>query len=135
MKSHFYHLQINISFKNLHFYRELMEFLGWSVIFENKNIIGFQNGDRGHIWFGRTDDTNEVDYNKKGMNHLAIKVETLKDVDAIVEYLNKKKILPLFQTPRHRPEFVGKETHTYYQVMFESPDKILFEIAYIGPKF
>ena len=40
----------------------------------------------------------------------------------------------LFETPRHRPEFAESDGHTYYQVMFASPDGILFEIVYVGPK-
>ena len=40
----------------------------------------------------------------------------------------------LFETPRHRPDFAHGEDTTYYQVMFESPDRILFEIVYTGPK-
>jgi hypothetical protein len=39
----------------------------------------------------------------------------------------------LFETPRHRPEF-SSEDSTYYQIMFESPDRILLEFVYTGPK-
>ncbi len=35
--------------------------------------------------------------------------------------------------PHHRPEFAMNEKYTYYQVMFETPDRILFEIVYMGP--
>ena len=38
----------------------------------------------------------------------------------------------LFETPRYRPDF-SSEPNTYYQIMFESPDRILFEIVYVGP--
>jgi hypothetical protein len=34
----------------------------------------------------------------------------------------------------HRPEFASSEAGTYYQVMFRSPDGILFELVYIGPR-
>ncbi len=37
-------------------------------------------------------------------------------------------------TPRHRPEFSQGPDQTYYQVMFESPDRVLFEVVYTGPK-
>jgi hypothetical protein len=39
----------------------------------------------------------------------------------------------LFDTPRHRPDFSQSPDHTYYQIMFESPDRILFEVVYTGP--
>ncbi len=51
----------------------------------------------------------------------------------MVNYLRERNIPPLFDTPRHRPEFAMNEEYTYYQVMFESPDRILFEIVYMGP--
>jgi hypothetical protein len=51
-----------------------------------------------------------------------------------VTYLKQHGIKALFETPRHRPEFSGSEAETYYQVMFESPDRILFEVVYTGPK-
>ncbi len=40
----------------------------------------------------------------------------------------------LFGTPKHRVEFADSPKETYYQIMFESPDKILFEIVYKGEK-
>ena len=44
----------------------------------------------------------------------------------------------VFETPHHRPEIIagtgGPEGFTYYQVMFASPDNLLFEVVYTGPK-
>jgi predicted lactoylglutathione lyase len=60
-------------------------------------------------------------------------VESQNEVDQMVAYLRERNIAPLFETPRHRPEFSQDAEHTYYQVMFESPDRILFEIVYMGP--
>ena len=54
-------------------------------------------------------------------------------MDATAEYLTKLGIAALFETPRHRAEFSAGEGQTYYQVMFESPDRILFEVVYTGP--
>ena len=59
---------------------------------------------------------------------------TQADVDATVGYLEKQGVAALFETPRHRPDFATSETDTYYQVMFESPDGVLFEVVYTGPK-
>ncbi len=68
------------------------------------------------------------------MNHLAIGAETVEDVDAVADYLRQREVTALFETPRHRPDFAFMEGETYYQVMFESPDRILFEVVYTGPK-
>ena len=59
---------------------------------------------------------------------------TQADVDATVGYLEKQGVAALFETPRHRPDFATSETDTYYQVMFESPDGVLSEVVYTGPK-
>jgi len=69
-----------------------------------------------------------------GMNHLGIHKTTITDIDETCEFLEKKEVVALFEMPRHRLEFGDGEDRTYCQVMFESPDKILFEVVYIGPK-
>ena len=68
------------------------------------------------------------------MNHIAISAESVADVDSTVIYLQDRGVTTLFETPRHRPEFAQDPAATYYQVMFESPDRILFEVVYTGPK-
>lgn len=134
MKSHLYHLQINIDFKNVSFYKSLMEFIGWKVIFEEKNVVGYRSGTSGDVWFVKTGKNKTVDYDAKGVNHISFRVDKITDVDKVKDHLEKNKVKMLFDTPRHRPEFSSSEKETYYQIMFESPDKILFEVVYIGPK-
>jgi hypothetical protein len=56
------------------------------------------------------------------------------DVDQVAAYLGERGVAALFETPRHRPEFSGDASQTYYQVMFETPDRILVEVVYTGPK-
>jgi hypothetical protein len=68
------------------------------------------------------------------MNHIGIGTSTQAEVDTAAEYLQGKGTPLLFETPRHRPEFSRGEDYTYYQIMFESPDRILFEIVYEGLK-
>jgi hypothetical protein len=55
-------------------------------------------------------------------------------VDTVAAFLRRKNVPALFGTPRHRPEFAEGEGQTYYQVMFTSPDHVLLEVVYIGPK-
>jgi hypothetical protein len=68
------------------------------------------------------------------VNHLGIRAEAPQDVDAVAAFLKRKGVPPLFETPRHRPEFAEGEGQTYYQVMFNSPDNVLLEVMYIGQK-
>lgn len=134
MKSHFYHIQININFENIEFYKDLMKFLGWTEIFEDNAVVGFKSDSNGDVWFTASKNIQAVDYDTIGMNHLSFKVETQKNIDEVVKYLKSKKVNALFDTPRHRPEFSASEKDTYYQVIFESPDKIQIEVVYIGSK-
>lgn len=134
MKSSLYHIQLNIDFSNARFYRELFIFLGWSLIFEAEDIVGFKSGKNGDVWFINSMKQEQTDYDKIGMNHLSIAVTEQQNVDEVVSFLASKKIQCLFETPRHRPEFSQSEDHTYYQVMFKSADNILFEVVYVGKK-
>jgi len=134
MKAAFGHIQFNIDPENFQFYKELFPFLGWKIVHESEEMLGVGYSNGNSMWFAnRTVDVNN-NYDGTGMNHIAFHTETIEDVDRTVSYLNSKNVLPLFETPRHRPEFSGSVNDTYYQVMFETPDQILVEVVYIGPK-
>jgi catechol 2,3-dioxygenase-like lactoylglutathione lyase family enzyme len=134
MRTHVGHIQFNVQVANLPFYRDLTSFLGWHTLYDTAEFIGVADERGNSLWF--TDCLKKVsnDYDGPGMNHLAFSTAMQADVDAAVNYLRNLGVEPLFGTPCHRPEFSHGEGHTYYQVMFESPDHILFEIVYIGPK-
>lgn len=134
MQSHLAHLQININAGNGVFYKELFTFLGWQVISEWDGGVGLADKNGTSLWFlgGAKEIAN--DYDGPGVNHLAIGVAAQTDVDSAAAYLAERGVQHLFETPRHRPDFSGDGPDTYYQVMFESPDRILFEIVYTGPK-
>lgn len=134
MNSYFYHLQLNVDFQNLPFYKDLMSFLGWSIIFEMEKVCGYKSGENGDLWFVQSEKEDISDYDNRGVNHVSIRVEQCSDIDKLVTFLKEKNILPLFHTPRHRPEFSSQESEMYYQVMFKTEDNLLFEVVYIGPK-
>ena len=129
----FGHLVVNVSSKNLGFYRDLFVFLGWKILFDEPEFLGIEDENHTSLWFGEPIKKLENDYDGIGMNHLAISAPSQAAVDETVAYLKKLNIPSLFETPRHRPEFSG-EGNTYYQVMFETPDRVLFEVVYTGPK-
>jgi len=128
------HMQINVDSRNLPFYRELFGFLGFQTLYSDDNIFGAGDANHTGLWFGGELKPVVNDYDGPGMNHLAVSVPKQSDVDEVVAYLQAHSIPALFETPRHRAEFSESPEHTYYQVMFESPDRILFEIVYTGPK-
>ena len=128
------HLVYSIDMKNVSFYKSLFAHLGWNVLFEVPEMLGMgEPSGASSIWFGGATKHTNNDYDAPGLNHLGLHVDSIALVDAAVEEIKKLGATPLFETPRHRPEFSGPDS-TYYQVMFESPDRILFEVVYIGPK-
>lgn len=133
MQSHLSHLQINIDPANLPFYRDLMAFLGWRTIYADDTMLGVVTQGPA-LWFTPTGKQVANDYDGPGMNHVSIGLAAQADVDTAAEYLTERGVALLFDTPRHRPEFSASENDTYYQIMFESPDRVLFEIVYEGPK-
>jgi catechol 2,3-dioxygenase-like lactoylglutathione lyase family enzyme len=134
MQSHIGHIQFNVEAANLPFYRDLAAFLGWQTLYDTDEFIGVADPSGTSLWFiGHIKPANN-DYDGPGMNHLGFSVPAQADVDAAAAFLTTRKIDHLFETPRHRPEFAHSGETTYYQVMFESPDRILFEIVYTGPK-
>ncbi len=128
------HLVFGIRPENQAFYKDLMTFLGWQQIYADHATIGLGNTDGASIWFGPQLKDVKNDYDGPGLNHIAIGVPAQTDVDLVCGYLKDKGIEALFETPRYRPEFSRSDAFTYYQVMFESPDRILFEVVYTGPK-
>ncbi len=134
IKSSVGHLQYNIDLKNVGFYRDLLTFLGWKVIYDDPNVLGIEGENKVSLWFAKATKGMNNDYDANGANHIGISVPHQADVDDTVAYLKEHGIQGLFETPRHRPEFCGSTEETYYQVMFESPDRILFEVVYTGPK-
>ena len=134
MQSRLAHIQLNVQPANLPFYRELMAFLGWQTIYSDDQTLAVAGKNKESFWFIGQVKGVANDYDGPGVNHLGIGTETQADVDAIVTYLTQRGIAPLFETPRHRPEFAAGEDQTYYQVMFETPDRILLEVVYTGPK-
>ena len=135
VKGNLGHLQVNIHLQNKQFYKDLFGFLGWKVLHEDESMLGIADEHGVSLWFGEPiKKTVANDYDGIGTNHMAISVPSQADVDAAVEFLKQHQVAALFDTPRHRPDFCSSDAITYYQVMFESPDHILFEIVYTGPK-
>lgn len=134
MEAKLSHLQINIQPGNLGFYREMAEAFGLKSIYETDGMAGVACGNEASLWFIEGPNGARNDYDGPGVNHIGLGADSQAEVDAAAAWLQGKGIPALFETPRHRPDFAMDENSTYYQVMFESPDKVLFEVVYTGPK-
>ena len=132
-KSSLGHLQVNVDAKNINFYKDFFNFLEWSSLYQDDSVVGVADQNGAGLWFVPAMKQVANDYDGNGTNHIAISVPSQADVDETVAYLKKNNVACLFETPRHRPDFAESPEHTYYQVMFESPDRILFEVVYTGP--
>ena len=134
MKAGFSHIQFNVDLKNLNFYHDMVIFLSWQVLHQSDKMLGCGYLDGSSLWFTNPSHQVENDYDGSGMNHIAFHTDSIADVDEAVTFLLARNNPVLFDTPRHRPEFSNSLDNTYYQAMFETPDKILVEIVYIGLK-
>ena len=132
MKTHLYHLQINVSdaAKSLPFYKGLFSFLNYKTIDESAEHIGVSNGTT-DFWIIATESAHTKNgFHRKntGLNHLAFRVDSKKIVDDFaVGFLKKNSITTLYGTPKTFPEY----RPDYYAVYFEDPDRIKLEIVYI----
>jgi len=134
MQTKFGHIEFFVDAANLPFYKDLLTFLGWSILYQGEKEVGGGAADGSSLWFIGKAKKVSNDYDGPGMNHLAFRTTTQAEVDETVAYLRQHGGAAWFDTPRHRPEFCADASQTYYQVMFESPDRILFEVVYKGAK-
>jgi hypothetical protein len=134
MRTYWNHLQVNVDPANRRFYKDLFTLLGWEVWHEDESMLGMGVEGKGSFWFASAPGKGTTDYDQRGVNHLGIRAEGQGDVDEVAGFLRRANVPPLFGTPRHRPEFAEGEGQTYYQVMFASPDNVLLEVVYIGPR-
>jgi catechol 2,3-dioxygenase-like lactoylglutathione lyase family enzyme len=134
VKTHLGHLVFHIDPENAGFYKDLFDFLGWKSIYDEEGVFGVTDGGECTLWFEGEANGAQNDYDGAGLNHLAIITENQADVDRAATYLRGKGVALLFGTPCNRPDHADTENHLYYSAMFESPDRILLEVVYTGPK-
>lgn len=134
MKPGFSHIQFNIDPANIPFYRDMLTTLGWTPIHDSDGYLGVLGSNGESLWFGAGPNQDVPnDYDGIGANHISLAAESIADVDTFAAHLADQGVPALFETPRHRPDFATGDDQTYYQVMFTSPDNILWEYVYIGP--
>lgn len=127
-----HHVHLNIDPANQAFYRDLMAALGWPLVYDADGLLGYGEGP-GWVWIVPRASDRANDRNGAGLNHLALAADSVAAVDAAAAWLRDRGVPALYDTPCHRPEFAWTAGETYYQVMFDSPDGILFEVVYLGP--
>ncbi|HTK03184.1 MAG TPA: hypothetical protein VL401_00205 [Alphaproteobacteria bacterium] len=135
MKSFVYHIQINVSNKDISFpfYKSLLNYFDYKVLYEDETTLGLGN-EKTDIWLIQTEESfisNKFHRKNTGLNHFAFGLENKKDVDQFVEsFLKPNGIKPIYGTPKEFPEY----DEGYYAVYFEDPDRIKLEVTY-RPEF
>jgi catechol 2,3-dioxygenase-like lactoylglutathione lyase family enzyme len=128
----FGHLVYFVKAENISFYKTLFGELGWKPGMDEPGFLGLWAPDgRGSMWFMGNAKPVANDYDGPGLNHVGLDMASVDDVKAFATWLERNGVQALFGTPRYHPEF-SRGDDVYYQVMFESPDRILFEVAFIG---
>ena len=133
-KASLYHIQLNVSKKDsIEFYNEFLCYFGYNVIDESEENIGLSNGTT-DFWIIQTNKKyfgNKFNRKNTGLNHLAFRVNSRKEVDEFVNtFLKKRKIKALYNSPKEFPEY----NEEYYAVYFEDPDRIKLEVVFVGNK-
>ncbi len=130
MKASFYHMLWSIKNyrENIQYYKEMFKILGIQTSYEGDNIYCIESNGLS-IWIMESTSENQNDRDSFGMNHFALRVDTIEEVNEFTEkFLSKNSIEALFDTPKHREDF-SSDTQGYFQVMFEMPGGILLEVV------
>ena len=115
---------------NVDIYKKLFKYFNFEFITDENYGIGVRMMNGSSLWVMKStvEDINNRDGN--GLNHIGFNVDSKKDVDQFTEeFLKVNNVETLFDTPKDRPDFTG-DSGNYYQVMFELPGKILFEVVF-----
>jgi len=117
------HLVIRVSdFKRSKaFYGPLFAFLGFKMLDEYEDAIGWTNG-KTRYWIGQADAEGrkrKYRIGDVGFHHYAFELRSRKDVDALQAYLKRKKI-PIVDP-------AGEYYDDYYAVFFLDPDGLKLE--------
>jgi uncharacterized protein YeaO (DUF488 family)/catechol 2,3-dioxygenase-like lactoylglutathione lyase family enzyme len=122
------HLSISVSdFKaSKEFYGRVLGFLGFKVLDEYEDAIGWTNG-KTRVWISKADRKgrkHKYRFGDVGFHHYAFRLSSRKDVDELQRLLERMgaKIA----------DPAGKYYENYYGVYFEDPDGLEFEGMWCG---
>ena len=117
------HLSIRVSNyrKSKAFYSRLFKFLGFKVLDEYSDAIGWTNGQT-RFWIGAADakgKTRKYRIGDVGFHHYAFELRSRKDVDALESFLRRNKVTIVDPADEYYED--------YYAVFFTDPDGLKLE--------
>lgn len=124
------HISIRVSDfeKSKAFYSGLFEFLGFDVLDEYADAIGWTNG-KTRYWIGQADDKgrkHKHHIGEVGLHHYAFQLRSRKDVDELENYLKQNGVRIVDPADEYYDD--------YYAVFFLDPDGLKLEGMKYGEK-
>lgn len=124
------HISLRVSDfeKSKAFYSGLFEFLGFQVLDEYSDSIGWTNG-KTRYWIGQADEKGRKHKHRigeVGLHHYAFELRNRKDVDDLQAYLKDKNITIVDPADEYYDD--------YYAVFFLDPDGFKLEGMKYGEK-
>ncbi|WP_045835338.1 VOC family protein [Hyphomicrobium sp. 99] len=124
------HISVRVSDfpKSKAFYSGLFDFLGFEVLDEYEDSIGWTNG-KTRYWIGQADEDGRKHKHQTGdvgLHHYAFQLRNRKDVDELQDYLKKHDIKIVDPAAEYYDD--------YYAVFFLDPDGIKLEGMKYGEK-
>jgi catechol 2,3-dioxygenase-like lactoylglutathione lyase family enzyme len=129
------HIEINVSNlqKSKDFYQTILLKLKWEKVLDNNDVVGFKSQDKTHLFLVQTEDmfTSYIFHRKNiGLNHIAFRVESEKEVEDFSDFLKEKDIKTLY-TEGHNDYSKEYDMDKYLAVFFEDPDRIKLEVVFM----
>ncbi|MCC6946737.1 MAG: VOC family protein [Bradyrhizobiaceae bacterium] len=123
------HLVLSVSDfdRSREFYDKLLKFLGFRILDEYADYIGWTNG-RTRLWIARADAEGRRRKHRKGdvgFHHYAFELRSRRDVDALQTFLKQNEIEVVDPAAERYPD--------YYAVYFLDPDGMKLEGMKYGP--
>src|SRR5581483_4416512 len=107
--------------KSREFYEYVLKFLGFKLLDEYADMVGWTNG-KTRVWIAQADDEGRKHpyrFGDIGFHHYAFQLESRADVDALERHLRKKNIEIVDPADEYYED--------YYAVFFLDPDGMKFE--------
>ncbi len=125
------HIEVNVSDlnKSKAFYEDLLAWLGYRPVLDEKEVVGWGNGNMQIFLVKCGNRFVESGFHRKrvGLNHIAFRAMSEEDVKKFhKQFLVPRRVKVLYGGPKHYPEYGPN----YFSVYFEDPDRIKLELVH-----
>lgn len=121
------HLSISVTNfeKSKKFYGRLLKFLGFKILDEFDDSMGWTNGVT-RLWISKAEKKKKYHFGDPGFHHYAFRLGARKEVDELQKFLKKNEVKIVDAADEYYKD--------YYGVYFEDPDGLELEGMWYGKK-